>query len=58
MTERNYKEELEHYQEEIRTKLIGIQSRMVTLNDDILRLSILVQSGYFYNCMKGLINDR
>lgn len=54
----NYKEELEHYQEEIRTKLIDIQSRMVALNDDILRLSILVQSGRFYNCIKGLTNDK
>lgn len=33
----NYKEEIEQYQEEIRTKLIDIQSRMVALNDDILR---------------------
>lgn len=57
MTEINYKEELEHYQEEIRTKLIDIQSRMVALSDDILDLSIYVQSGIFYNCMKGLIND-
>lgn len=54
----NYKEELEQYQEEIRTKLIDIQSRMVVLNDDILRLSILVQSGRFYNCIEGLTNDR
>lgn len=53
----NYKEELEQYQEEIRTKLIDIQSRMVALNDDILRLSILVQSGRFYNCLEGLGND-
>ena len=57
MNEINYKKELEHYQEEIRTKLIDIQSRMVALNDDILRLSILVQSGRFYNCMKALTND-
>lgn len=54
----NYKEELEQYQEEIRTKLIDIQSRMVALNDDILRLAILVQSGRFYNCLEGLANDR
>lgn len=54
----NYKEELEHYQEEIRTKLIDIQSRMLTLHSDILDLSVYVQSGFFYNCMKGLTDDR
>lgn len=53
----NYKEELEQYQEEIRTKLIDIQPRMVALNDDILRLSVLVQSGRFYNCIDGLTDD-
>lgn len=35
-----------------------IQSRMVALNDDILRLAILVQSGRFYNCLEGIVNDR
>ena len=54
----NYKEELEHYQEEIRTKLIDIQSRMLALHSDILDLSVYVQSGIFYNCMKGLTDDR
>lgn len=57
MTEINYKEELEHYQEEIRTKLIDIQSRVTALNKDVLDLSIYVQSGIFYNCTKALTND-
>ena len=43
----NYKKELEHYQEEIRTKLIDIQSRMLALHSDILDLSVYVQSGIF-----------
>ena len=58
MTEINYKEELEHYQEEIRTKLIDIQSRINALNNDVLDLSIYVQSGIFHNCIKGLTNDK
>lgn len=41
----NHKEELEHYQEEIRTKLIDIQSRMVTLNDDILDIITKAKDG-------------
>lgn len=58
MTEINYKEELEHYHEEIRTKLIDIQSRINALNNDILDLSIYIQSGIFHNCIKGLTNDK
>lgn len=56
--ELNYKEELEQYQEKIRTRLIDIRSRILDLEIDIADLSNYVQSGTFYNCIEELTNDR
>ena len=50
----NYKEHLEHYQEVIREKITDIQKRSTQLNRDIHELSVYIQSGIFYNCLKEL----
>lgn len=50
----NYKEHLEVYQEQIRTRITDIQARMSKLNDDILKLSTQIQCGTFYNCIEQL----
>ena len=54
MMSTDYKEHLERYQQVVREKITDIQSRMTKLNSDILDLSIYVQSGIFYNCIKEL----
>ena len=50
----DYKEHLERYQHQVREKIIDIQKRMNELNSDVLDLSIYIQSGIFYNCIKEL----
>lgn len=50
----DYKQELKDYQNTIRYKLADIQKRMTVLNNDILKLSIYVQSGIFDNCIEEL----
>ena len=54
MMSTDYKEHLERYQQVVREKITGIQSRMTKLNSDIHELSVYVQSGIFYNCIKEL----
>ena len=50
----NYKEHLERYQHQVREKIVDIQKRSTQLNRDIHELSVYIQSGIFYNCIKEL----
>lgn len=56
MNNYDYKNELNHYQEEIRSKIIDLQKRLNEIDKDLVDLSVYIQSGIFYNCIDKLEN--